>query len=71
MEEVWGGAGPGARALLFEVQKRATADLSGWPRAQRGREIRQALSLALARGVATQLPLRMRVASPTDLADLC
>ena len=58
----WGGEGPAARALLFEVTKRATADLQGWPRTQRMLEIRQGLSLALARGVAAQLALRCPVA---------
>ena len=57
----WGGEGPAARALLFEVTKRATADLQGWPRTQRMLEIRQGLSLALARGVAAQLALRCRL----------
>jgi hypothetical protein len=57
----WGGCGPSARSILHEVGRRATAALSGWPKAGRLREIHEGLSLTLAREVARQLSLRNRV----------
>ena len=57
----WGGQGPGAKALLHEVMRRATADLEGWPKAAKIAEHTQAISLALAREVARQLRVRCRV----------
>ena len=57
----WGGSGPGARALLHEVGRRATAALSGWPKQRRLRELYEGLSITLARDVARQLSLRNRV----------
>ena len=54
----WGGQGPAALALLHEATMRATADLEGWPKAQRIMELRQGLSITLAREVAGQLALR-------------
>ena len=57
----WGGCGPSARALLHEVGRRATADLEGWPKLRRLRELHENLSLTLAREVARQLSLRNRV----------
>ena len=57
----WGGCGPSARTLLYEVGRRATAALSGWPKLRRLREIREGLSLTMAREVARQLSLRNRV----------
>ena len=57
----WGGCGPSARALLHEVGRRATADLEGWPKLRRLRELNENLSLTLAREVARQLSLRNRV----------
>ena len=54
---LWGGQGN----LLWEVLKRATADLEGWAKTQRILELRQNLSLALVRGVARQLALRCQV----------
>lgn len=54
-----GGQGPAAKAFLQEVTRRATADLTGWPKIQRTVE---GLSLAPARGVAAQLALRCTVA---------
>ena len=65
----WGGMGPGAKSLVFEISKRACADLHGWPRSQRLREIRGALSLALARGVAAQLSSRLKVIVDADWED--
>ena len=41
----WGGLGSSAKAVLFEVTKRLTADLQGWPKAQALEDIRQGLSL--------------------------
>jgi len=41
----WGGMGSSAKAVLFEVTKRITADLQGWPRSQALEEIRQGLSV--------------------------
>jgi hypothetical protein len=61
----WGGQGPGAATLLHEVCRRACADADGWSRQTRSREIRQALSLTLAREVAHQLDLRCRVEEST------
>ena len=57
----WGGQGPAAKALLHDVCRRATADLEGWPKTQRMLEIRQGISLSLARGVASQLAMRCRI----------
>ena len=57
----WGGQGPAARALLQEATMRATADLEGWPKTQRILELRQGLSITLAREVGRQLALRCRV----------
>lgn len=57
----WGGQGAHARSLLYEVLRRATADLVGWAKAQRLAELRQNLALTLAREVARQLSLRCRV----------
>ena len=55
----WGGQGPSARALLFAVVKRACADLVGWSRAERARDIKHTLSVALAKGVDLQLAARL------------
>ena len=57
----WGGQGAHARSLLYEVLRRATADLVGWPKAQRLAELRQNLALTLAREVAKQLAVRCQV----------
>ena len=57
----WGAMGPGALSLAHEVEKRLTSDCDGWTKRSRGREMRQALSLTLARAVAQQLDLRVRV----------
>ena len=54
----WGGQGPAATALLKEVLMRATADLEGWPKIHRMMEIRQGISMTLARSVAAQLSLQ-------------
>ena len=57
----WGGQGTAARNLLWEVLKRATADLEGWAKTQRILDLRQNMSLALVRGMARQLALRCQV----------
>jgi len=57
----WGGLGSSAKAVLFEVTKRATADLRGWPKTQALLEIRDALSVALMRELARQLSVKGRV----------
>ena len=57
----WGGLGSSAKAVLFEVTKRATADLQGWPKTQALLEIRDALSVTLMREVARQLSVKGRV----------
>ena len=57
----WGGQGAAAKGLLHELLKRATADQQGWPKVQMILELRQNLSLALAREVAKQLAMRFRV----------
>ena len=57
----WGGLGSSAKAVLFEVGKRATADLKGWPKTRALLEIREGLSVTLMREVARQLSLKGRV----------
>ena len=57
----WGGLGSSAKAVLFEVGKRATADLQGWPKTRALLEIREGLSVTLMREVARQLSLKGRV----------
>ena len=56
-----GGQGPNAASLLYEVVKRVTADLAGWPKIQRARELREPLSLSLVGGIAAQLRVRNAV----------
>jgi hypothetical protein len=67
---VWGGEGPGAKRVFYEVLRRATADLQGWQKTERAAEMRQALSLTLAREVARQLPVRCRVNDDASLAGM-
>ena len=57
----WGGLGSSAKAVLFEVAKRVTADLQGWPRSQALEDIRQGLSVTLMRQVARQVSAKGRV----------
>ena len=57
----WGGLGSSAKAVLFEVTKRLTADLQGWPKAQALEDIRQGLSVTLMRQIARQLSAKGRV----------
>ena len=57
----WGGQGPEAKTLLFEVLKKACGDLQGWPKTLRQQELRTEVSLTLAREVARQLSMRVQV----------
>ena len=57
----WGGMGPSANWMLIEVLKRVTADLPYAAHAARLSEVRQNLSITLAREVARQLALRCQV----------
>ena len=57
----WGGLGSSAKAVLFEVTKRALADLQGWPKVHALNEIREGLSVTLMRDIARQLSLKSRV----------
>jgi hypothetical protein len=57
----WGGLGSSAKSVLFEVTKRMTADLQGWPRTQALENIRQGLSVTLMRQIARQLSAKGRV----------
>jgi hypothetical protein len=57
----WGGSGPTARSLLYEIGRLATAALEGWPKQRRLREIQETISLTLARATVRQLRLRNRV----------
>ena len=57
----WGGLGSSAKTVFFEVTKRVTADLQGWPRSQALEEIRQGLSVTLMRQVVRQLSAKGRV----------
>ena len=57
----WGGLGSSAKAVLFEVTKRATADLSGWPKTHALLEMREALSVTMMREVSRQLSVKGRV----------
>ena len=57
----WGGLGTSAKAVLFEVSKRATADLRGWPKTHALQAIRETLSVTLMREVARQLTVKNRV----------
>ena len=57
----WGGLGTSAKGVLFEVTKRATADLRGWSKTRALLEIREGLSVTLMRQVARQLSIKGRV----------
>ena len=57
----WGAQGPGASAFMAEILRQATADLEGWPKIRRIMEIRQGLSVTLAKQLGLQLALRCQV----------
>ena len=57
----WGGLGTSAKGVLFEVTKRATADMRGWPKTRALLEIREGLSVTLMRQVARHLSVKGRV----------
>jgi hypothetical protein len=63
----WGGLGTSAKAVLFEVTKRATADLRGWPQTQALLQIREGLSVTLMRAIARQLTVKGQVGGPQPL----
>ena len=56
----WGGMGPSAKNLYYEATKKLVTDTPASMLEARHSEIRQALSLTLARQVARQLSLRSR-----------
>ena len=57
----WGGMGSSAKVVLYEVTKRATADLQGWAKTKALMEIREELSVTVMREVARQLAVKGRV----------
>ena len=57
----WGGLGSSAKEVLFDVIKRATADLKGWPKIRAISDIRAELSVTLMRQIARQLSIKGRV----------
>ena len=67
----WGSMGRGAQSLVFEIGKRGTGHLQGWAKAKCLREMRQHISITLARRVAQSLQARNRVQdSLLDSAEL-
>ena len=54
-------AGPGSLFLMEGILRQAKRGMGGWPAAKKAIEIRQAISLTIARGVAGQLRGRKRV----------
>ena len=62
----WGGMGSAAKWLLDETLKRITADLPLAAHSARVQEIKQKISITLAREVARQLSLRCRVSDPSS-----
>ena len=58
----WGGMGPGFKSLWFEISKKLSPDLRGWPGQQALREQAAGLSLTMARATAKQLWLRCKIA---------
>jgi hypothetical protein len=58
-------AGPGAKALLFDIERRISSDPHRVaPPTRKYAEVQEGLSLALARGLARQLALRCKVPTP-------
>ena len=68
---VWGATGPAAAKMLYELTRRATHALLGAHKTARAEEIRQNFSLTLARAVARQLRLAVRVMdhAPVDATE--
>jgi hypothetical protein len=62
----WGGLGSSAKSVLFEVTKRITADLQGWPKTQVLEDIRRGLSVTLMREIARQLSAKGQVEDATS-----
>ena len=59
----WGAVGTSAGSLLYELSRRATANLVGWRRTQKVQEFYENVSLTLARSVARALATKNRVQS--------
>jgi hypothetical protein len=57
----WGAPGPSARHLLFETIKRCSMDCQGFAADSKSREIRETLSITMARELAQQLALRCQI----------
>jgi hypothetical protein len=57
----WGTTGPAAASILQEILKRASADLESAAKGTRIQEMRQNLSVTLARSLAKQLALKNRM----------
>ena len=57
----WGGAGPGARAIINKIQKIASNGLGQKARSEKCTAISRKISMALAKGMAAQLRARDRV----------
>ena len=56
-----GGVGTSAGGLLYELSRRATANLAGWRRTRKLQEFYENVSLTLARSVASALAAKNRV----------
>ena len=65
----WGATGTNAGALLFELSRRATANLSGWRKTKKVQEFYENLSLTLARRVAMALKAKNRVQAEREPLD--
>ena len=52
---VWGSLGPGCADLWTELQRRLASHINGYARSRFVTELQQGLSLALMRGIASQL----------------
>ena len=57
----WGTTGPAVASILHEILKRASADLESAAKGIRIQEMRQNLSVTLARSLAKQLALKNRI----------
>ena len=62
----WGGLGSSAKSVLFEVTKRITADLQGWPKTHALEDIRCGLSVTLMRHIARQMSVKGQVEDTTS-----
>ena len=62
----WGGMGPGAKSLWYEVAKKLAPDLQGWPKHRLLRDTVEGISLCIARATARQLGLRCKIANQCE-----